>query len=132
MTETLNKILDEQSADIQPDMPPKTPNYVLRRIATVSGLALAMAGGTAAYKGGEHLVDRIKTPIEYSEETTTYTVQENEGLDAITSNVAGINNVDFTLVKEHIRTMPENIEPLSDKVIQLGETYIIPAEVKKR
>ncbi|MDB5186799.1 MAG: hypothetical protein JWM07_271 [Candidatus Saccharibacteria bacterium] len=127
MTELLNTMLDEQSMhDID------TPNYALRRSVAVGAAALSVVGVFAGIKAGEHIVDRIITPIEYSDTTTTYTVQQNEGLDAVTSKVAGINSVDFNLVKEHIRTSPENIDILSDKVIQVNETFVIPAEVKKR
>lgn len=126
MTEILNTILDEQSEnEVQ------KPNYALRRSIALSGIALSLVGGVAGFKAGEQIVDRIITPIEYSQETTTYTVQSNEGLDAITSNVAGVNNVDFTLVKNHISTMPENIKSLSDG-IDIHETFVIPLEVKKR
>lgn len=126
MTELLHAIPNEQTEKHHDE-----PNYGLRRGMALSGVALSLIGGFAGYKTSEQIVDRIVTPIEYSSDTTTYTVQQNEGLDAITSNVAGIAGVDFSLVKEHVRTMPENIESLADG-IQLHETFVIPAEVKKR
>lgn len=127
MTEILNTILDEQSKHEN-----DKPNYALRRSMALSGAALSLVGGFVAIKAVEHVADRIITPIEYSQETTTYTVKSNEGLDAVTSNVAGIEDVDFSLVKSHISTMPENVGKLVNGVIPLNTTYVLPAEVKQR
>lgn len=127
MTETLHAPLREQSITDQAEVANQKPNYLLRRLAAASLVPLAALGVHEGAKAAE----RIVTPIDYSSETTTYSVKENEGLDAVTSYVAGINTVDFQLVKEHIRTMPENADVFADKVVNLGETFIIPAEVRK-
>ncbi|HEV7952141.1 MAG TPA: hypothetical protein VGO98_02100 [Candidatus Saccharimonadales bacterium] len=109
----------------------KKPNYLLRRIGAIGALSVAALGAHEGTKLPGQVVEHIQTPIEYSAETTTYTARQNDGLDAITSQVEGINTVDFSLVKSHIRTMPENADVFSDGIVGLGETFVIPAEVKK-
>lgn len=79
--------------------------------------------------GGAVLHEALKAP-EFSEETTTYTVQPGDGLYDAAEQIEGIGSIDTRDAVDHIATDPANIDVLSDG-LQAGESITIPVEVKK-
>lgn len=91
-----------------------------KKIAATAGVLLA----TGAAIGG--IANEYKTP-EFSEETTTYTIQEGEGLSAAAQHVQGDRDIRDAIA--HIEADPANIDVLKDG-LQPGEQLIIPVSVE--
>lgn len=91
-----------------------------KKIAATAGVLLA----TGAAMGG--LANEFDAP-EFSEETTTYTVEEGDGLWAAAQNVLGNHDVRDAIA--HIEADPANIDVLKDG-LQPGEQLIIPVSVE--
>lgn len=108
----------------------KTPNYALRQALAISALSSILVGSGFVVAKASESIAHIDTGYEYSNDTTTYNVKANEGLDAIASYVGGIEDVNQKDVGMHIRSMPENTEAFADG-IQVGEMYVIPTYVAK-
>jgi hypothetical protein len=122
MTENTKNITHERS-ELR-----KKPNFALRQALAISALSTGLVlTGMAAGKAGEAIAD---AGYDYSSSTTTYTAQPNDGLDAIASQVDGVESVDLKEVGMHIRSMPPNVEAFADG-IQVNEVFVIPTHVEK-
>jgi len=101
----------------------KSRDVFLKRIGVGVLLAFALAGGVAV----ESYASR---PPEFSASTTTYRVEDGDGIGAAASHVEGIDQVDPRDVVEYIKEMPQNSDTLKDG-LQPGETLVTPESVSR-
>lgn len=113
-------LLDQKSHDEEMEQAPGKTG-IGTKIAT--GVAIG-----AAIVGGPTLVDQMNGP-EFSDQTTTYTVEQGDGLQDAAEAVIGSNQVDIRDVTAHIESQPVNIDALKDG-LQPGESIVIPTSVE--
>lgn len=106
------------------DSEPRQPNKMSNR--TRAGIAVGLVAAVAV---GPQVVDRLNGP-EFSEDSTTYTVEPGDGLQNVAEAVEGSNKVDIRDVEQHISVDPANIDVLKDG-LQPGETIVIPTKVEE-
>jgi len=95
---------------------------VRRNRAIASGLAVTAGVGAFMYAAHE----AVEEPT-FSEETTTYTIQQGEGLFAAAQHVEGVRDLRDAVA--HIQGDPANIDVLKDG-LQPGEQLVIPVSVE--
>ncbi len=88
----------------------------------------AAVGIVAAVAAGPAVVDHFNGP-EFSEETTTYTVEPGDGLYDVAEAINGIDRIDVRDAVDHISSDPANIAALKDG-LQPGESIVIPTDVE--
>ena len=97
-----------------------------RRIArNIVGGVLA-TGAAAALTVG---VASALAPADFSEETTTWTAENGDGVYDAAEEIKGINSVDIRDGVDVIQSYPVNIDALKDG-LQQGEQLIIPVSVE--
>lgn len=100
------------------------PKYLaLKKIGAAALILAATAYGVNEFK---NLVDGP----EFSPTTTEYKVKEGDGLWDATSAIEGVEAIDKRDAIDHIESMPENTDALSDG-LQTNETIVIPESVDK-
>ena len=105
---------------------PATPDHSLRNKLIVTGAA---AAASVAAFAGINAVDSESVSIPtFSEQTTTYTVQDGEGLYDAAESIPGINSIDVRDAVEHISVDPANIDILKDG-LQVGEQISVPISI---
>jgi hypothetical protein len=119
----LTKALDAIDHSIDSRLP-QTPeairrrrNRILRPVAAVA-LAGVVWGIGSSFEGPT-----------FSESTTTYTVNEGEGLLDAVNEIDNINSIDSRDAVQYVEELPENQEVLEDG-LQVHETVTIPLGVK--
>lgn len=98
----------------------------LKRIGRNTLVATLTVGSVVGLGLAFH--EATKMP-EFSENTTTYTVQNGDGLQNAAEEVEGSNTVRIKDVEYHIAQLPENKDTLSGG-LQPGEQLIIPESIK--
>jgi hypothetical protein len=98
------------------------PDHSRRNAVILGGVgALLIAGGI------DKAVD-LHAP-DYSEETTTYTISEdNDGLYEAAESIPGSETVNTGDIVSHISTDPANIDVLKDG-LQRGEQIVVPISI---
>jgi hypothetical protein len=103
-----------------------TPNHnrLHATVATASaGLVLAATGA-----GLVTVNNATTTPPVFSEETNTYTVMPNDGLEKIVDKIPGINTIDKDEAERYVSVDPANIDVLKDG-LQPGDQIEIPISI---
>ncbi len=93
------------------------------RGAVAAALTVAVAAGGVAVTH-----DALAAP-EFSEETTTYTVQPGDGLYDAAEDILGSDSIDTRDAVDYISADPANIDVLKDG-LQPGEQIVIPISVE--
>lgn len=129
----LQAALKANTGDSHPDdgqAEPGEPTTKPERFSKSDKFVAAAALAAGAVFAGPEIVDRMNGP-EFSEQTTTFTALDGEGLDDAAEAVQGWENIyDKKDIVNYISSMPVNIDALKDG-LQNGETITIPVSVEK-
>lgn len=93
------------------------------RGAVAAALTVAVATGGVGIAAGSALA-----APDFSEETTTYTVEQGDGLYDAANEILGSDSIDIRDAVDHISVDPANIDVLKDG-LQPGEQIVIPISV---
>jgi len=93
-----------------------------RAIATGVGFGVALSAGYGAHE--------LFKSAEFSEDTTTYTLEMGEGEWAAAGHIEGIDTIDRQEAVAHIKNDPANAGVYADGRLDPGETLTIPKSVK--
>ncbi len=96
----------------------------LKKVA-VGALGIA-AGATAVVAGAQHFESSAP---EFSEKTTTYTVEPGDGIFDAAETIKGVETVDIRKAVEEIKNDPANATVLEDG-LQPNEQLVIPTAVE--
>lgn len=97
-----------------------------RNFAKTAAILTAVALPAGAL--GAVTANALKAP-EFSEETTTYTVEPGDGLINVAQEIKGVETVRMNDTLDSIAGDPANIDVLKDG-LQPGEQIVIPVSVK--
>ena len=103
---------------------PKT-NHIVRNTLFATG---AVATATAGMLGLNAMGNETESVPTFSEETTTYTVQPNDGLEKIVNTIPGIDTVDKRDAEHYVSVDPANIDVLKDG-LHPGEQLVVPVSI---
>lgn len=106
-----------------------------RRAVAAVALVASVSAGASVPVVAEHVsnsIDKLQNPVEFSENETTYTLEQGEGLDHAIYHINGIEGVEVYPVKEHVKNDPANTEVFADNILQVGESIVIPESVSSR
>lgn len=124
-THTQEPAVAEMLDNVNTSPQKRQPSARVRRNRGAAAAALTVAvtaGGLGAIAG-----NAMAAP-DFSEETTTYTVEQGDGLYDAAHDILGSNTIDMRDAVEHISTDPANIDVLKDG-LQPGEQLVIPIAV---
>lgn len=99
-----------------------TPNFHLRRTVALGVAALALFVGIEAYN------DATDSP-KYSDKKIEWVAGPNQGLNVAAAQIKGAEDFDVREIVPDIEKMPENEVAMSDGVVQIGETIVVPESV---
>ena len=116
----------ESHIEVQ-DKSEKKSNIRVTRFGKGAIAATLVVGGAIGAGAGLGLADRGP---DFSEKTTTYTVQDGEGLYDAAKAVEGSEEVDQRDIVQEIKDDPANIDVLKDG-LQANESIEIPVSVEK-
>jgi len=89
---------------------------------------VASAIGVASIAGIAHVGSEALKKPEFTEETTTVTVEDGDGYHSIASHIRGVDSIDIRDAAEHIKADPANIDVLKNG-LEPGEVITIPVAV---
>jgi hypothetical protein len=116
--------ITQDSSDSSQEIPVHhTKPGIGKKVIAGTGIAVSLATGAAAAGAA---IGSATTP-EFSEETTTYTVQPGDGLYDAAENIQG--SFDMRDAVDHIENLPQNAVTLEDG-LQPGETISIPVSTE--
>ena len=117
-----------RSIPVAPPVPeaPEATGGVSARVRRNRAVAGTVVGAALVGGIGYGLHEEFKAP-EFSEETTTYTVDQGEGVFAAAQHVKGVE--DLRDAVDYISADPANTDVLKDG-LQPGEQLVIPVSVK--
>lgn len=95
-----------------------------------SKLLAGVALSSVALFGGIKAVEHFSGP-EFSESTTTYTVEPGDGLQVVVGNIEGIDSIDWRDAVSYVRDMPENESVFENNQLDPGESVTIPESVNR-
>jgi len=94
-----------------------------------TGAGIAIVGSATAGVAGLVALGNETEPVPtFSEETTTYTVKDGDGIYNAAESIAGINTIDVRDAVSHITSDPVNIDVLKDG-LQAGEQLVVPVSI---
>jgi len=135
INESFDDAIALQAADIgkryiqEPTPQPKRMSEKLKNSLIYTGAGIAMVGSATAGVAGLAAVGNETDPAPtFSEETTTYTVQDGDGIYDAAESIAGINTIDVRDAVSHITSDPVNIDVLKDG-LQAGEQLVVPVSI---
>lgn len=102
----------------------------LRKKALLFGAGAAGVATVAAIAVPGMIESAQRGTPEFSQETTTYSLGEGEGIWNAARHVEGWEDVETVQIVDHIKADPANIDVLSDG-LQVGESLVIPKSVKQ-
>jgi hypothetical protein len=120
----------------------KKPNYIARRIGALALASyIVFAAGTQTVewiKDGidtvaAQQIEEILSPCKFSDETTSYCLQQGEGFWAAASQVKGHESFDIRQIVDYIEGMPQNRYITEEgRIPQVGDYVTIPDNVKHK
>jgi len=118
-------VLNGPSVPARQEPSPKEPEATPRprRGRSAAGATAALLGTALAVVGVDHFANGEP---EFSKETTTYTVEQGDGVFDAAQEIEGLRDMNDGI--RHIEADPANIDVLKDG-LQPGEQLVIPVSV---
>ncbi|MCD8561671.1 hypothetical protein LRY29_01190 [Candidatus Saccharibacteria bacterium] len=140
-TEALDEDLSQRArafVDQNPDLTSSGDHLSPREKRRLAGLtAGAVLLGAGLVAAGPQMAEGFHSmpdsSLEFSQETTTYTTESNDGWDKVVEHIQGIDQVNKQLVIDRVKGDPANIDVLTTENggLEVNQQITIPVSVEQ-